>query len=120
AIHCPTDTLTIPEHLLAGEPVALPVKSGGAVFLTRLTQHASLPNMSDGVRWSFDLRFQASGTPTGRDELPALVVRSRANPDSVQDDYQAWAHAWADARTALSGEATRKTHRWDADAPTCA
>ena len=37
------------------------------LFLTKKTVHSALPNISDVIRWSFDLRYQPIGQPTGRD-----------------------------------------------------
>lgn len=120
ATHCPSDQMTIPTALLNGEPTPLPIKSGSALLLHRLTKHASLPNQTNSIRWSFDLRYQPIGQPTGRDELPPLVVRSRENPAQVQDNFDEWAQAWADARTQMAQSQRSKLHRWDGNAPTCA
>ncbi|MEO1286477.1 MAG: phytanoyl-CoA dioxygenase family protein [Chloroflexota bacterium] len=120
--HCPSnEQMTIPETLLDGTPRPMPIKAGSALLLHRLTKHASLPNISDSIRWSFDLRYQPIGQATGRDELPSLIVRSRNQPELVQDDYNAWVTSWHDAQTALAHKGKRdKTHRWDGDAPVCA
>lgn len=118
--HCPFDQVLIPEQLLAGEPLPLPIKAGDAIFLHRLTQHSSLVNVSDSIRWSFDLRYQPIGAPTGRDEFPSLIVRSRENPAQEQS-YEEWRDAWRAARDYLAGLTERPvTHRWSADAPVCA
>lgn len=121
AVHCPTNQMTIPDVLLEGLPTPLPLKAGSAIFMHRLTKHASLPNVSDSIRWSFDLRYQPVGQPTGRDEFPAFVARSRSNPTSELHDFATWQALWENARTALiEAEQRRKTHRWDGDAPVCA
>jgi len=44
-----------------------------------------------------DLRFQRSGTPTGRPWWPEFVVRSSADPSRVQSNFDEWATAWAQA-----------------------
>lgn len=118
--HCPFDQVLIPEQLLAGQPQPLPIKAGDAIFMHRLTQHSSLVNVSDTIRWSFDLRYQPIGAPTGRDEFPSLIVRSRENPAQVQS-YEEWRDEWHSAREYLAGLSERPvTHRWSADAPLCA
>lgn len=118
--HCPFDQVLIPPHLLAGDPVPAPIKAGDAIFMHRLTQHSSLVNRSDTIRWSFDLRYQPIGAPTGRDEFPSLIVRSRENPAQVQS-YEEWRDAWYAARDYLASLEERPvTHRWSADAPVCA
>ena len=119
--HCPSDEMTIPTHLLSGEPLPVPIKAGSALLLHRRTQHSSLANHSSSIRWSFDLRYQPIGQPTGRDEFPSMIVRSRSNPELVQTNYDTWVQSWLDAKATLA-KATerRKTHRWDGDAPVCA
>lgn len=120
SIHCPLASLEIPDQLLAGDPLPVPIKAGDAIFMHRHTQHGSLPNVSDTVRWSFDLRYQPIGFPTGRDEFPSLVVRSRANP-AQEGDYESWRDAWYAARDHLASLDEREsTNRWDGTAPECA
>lgn len=120
AVHCMLDHLRIPDELLAGEPLAVPIKAGDAIFMHCDTQHGSLPNTSDTIRWSFDLRYQPIGLPTGRDEFPSLVVRSRENAAQV-GDYESWRDSWFRARDHLAGVAEREsTNRWDGTAIECA
>ena len=47
SLHCPWKDLIIPDQLLAGEPLPLPIKAGDAIFMHCQTQHASLSNVSD-------------------------------------------------------------------------
>ena len=120
AVHCMLDHLQIPDELLAGEPLPVPIKAGDAIFMHSDTQHGSLPNVSDTIRWSFDLRYQPIGLPTGRDEFPSLVVRSREKPAQV-GDYEGWRAAWFRARDYLAGVDDREsTNRWDGTAIECA
>jgi phytanoyl-CoA hydroxylase len=84
---------------------ALPVAKGGIVLFDKFTQHASLPNRSSGLRWSFDLRYNPIGQPTGRPAFPGFVARSRGNPQSELRDAGDWAALWSDARRRiLDGE----------------
>ena len=118
--HCPFEQVEIPHHLLAGEPIPLPIKAGDAIFMHRLTQHSSLVNRSDTIRWSFDLRYQPIGVPTGRDEFPSLIARSRKNPAQVQG-YEEWRDSWYAAKKYLASLEERPlTHRWSAEAEVCA
>lgn len=120
AVHCMLDHLRIPDELLEGEPLPVPIKAGDAIFMHCDTQHGSLPNTSDTIRWSFDLRYQPIGLPTERDEFPSLVVRSRENPAQV-GDYDSWRAAWFRARDHLAGVDEREsTNRWDGTAIECA
>lgn len=84
----------IPQALLEKtEPVPLPVKRGGVVFVHRYLEHSALPNISDELRWSFDLRYHPVGQPTGRPAFPGFVARSRKNPESLIDHVE-WARRW--------------------------
>ena len=55
------------------------MEPGDVLFLNKLTMHASLPNLSEDVRWSVDVRYQ----PTGRPWFPGFVAQSRSAPESV-------------------------------------
>jgi hypothetical protein len=124
--HCPggvtsfdAGVVRIPDALLPGEPVSVPMRPGSVLLLDPLVVHSSYANRSDGIRWSFDFRLQRTGDPTGRPEWPAVVVRSAARPDSVAS-FEVWRDAWRAARTelaALRGASLR--HRWDGRLTVC-
>ena len=119
--HCPRTQTGIAEGFIdedAGLP--LPVKAGGVVLFHPLTPHGSLPNKTEGFRWSFDIRFNATGQPTGRSHFPEFIARSRANPETELRDWQAWKTMWQDARRRLSTAPHIDIHRWSSDAPYCA
>ena len=65
-------TEVIPEELEATlgcdmkqDVVDCPVSYGSVLLLNNLIPHRSLPNNSDGVRWSLDLRWQRGGEANG-------------------------------------------------------
>ena len=124
ATHCPGSGpdggLQIPSKFIQGQPVPVPVRRGGLLFMHRRTMHASLANRSDDLRWSFDLRYQPTGLPTGRPAFPGFVARSRRDPGSEQRDWRAWSQSWLEARTRLAQGAPPRFNRWLADAPACA
>jgi phytanoyl-CoA hydroxylase len=123
ATHCPGGKdggLHIPEKLLGSQPVPLPMKRGSVLFMHRRTKHSSLPNISDDIRWSFDLRYQPTGRPTGRPAFPGFIARSRQHPQNVLTDYRAWIKLWHDARSRLAQEALPAFNRWTGDSPVCA
>lgn len=123
--HCPIGEhgglLSIPNKLIEENVVPLPMPAGSVLFMHRLTKHTSLTNNSDSIRWSFDLRYQPVGQPTGRDEFPGFVARSRSNPQSELHDFATWRQLWMDARQQLAvhGRPAR-TNRWSEDNPVCA
>ena len=120
-LHCPDIQLRIPDQLVEQDTaVPVPLKPGGVIFFHPMCQHSSLENRSEAFRWSFDLRFNPVGQPTGRSYFPGFVARSRENPESELRDPQAWARLWDEARQRLSQFDSLDPHRWDGDAPLCA
>jgi len=96
--------------LLAHHPiVTLPMRKGSVLLMHKHTPHSSSRNSTDTVRWSIDLRYQATGTAIGRPFYPAFVVRSRANPASVMTDHAFWSQQWAAATAQHQGV---RVHRW--------
>ena len=119
--HCPQVQTSIADNYVdTSRAQPLPVKSGGVVVFHPLTPHASMVNKSDGFRWSFDLRFNVTGEPTGRAHFPEFIARSKSNPDSELKDWQAWRDLWHEARDRLAVRPHIDIHRWSADAPVCA
>jgi ectoine hydroxylase-related dioxygenase (phytanoyl-CoA dioxygenase family) len=127
ATHCPASPgsarigLHIPDAVRGPSYTPVPLKRGGALFLHRQTMHASLRNLSQGARWSFDLRYQPIGQPTGRPWFPDFVVRSERDPSSELRDWRVWADKWRQARTRLARSGgVDKTNRWDGSQAVCA
>ena len=125
--HCPgykdknQPGLQIPEHLFdIGSSMPVPVKKGGALLLTKQTVHSALPNISNRIRWSFDLRYQPTGEATGRSVFPGFVARSESNPASELHDADTWFTMWKDTRDSLARGEQPTFNRWDADDPSCA
>ena len=101
--HCPGKGISaenyIPGSLLnTRETVKLPVKKGDVILFHQLTEHAALNNKTDQIRWSFDLRWNRVGQPTGRPAFPGFVARSQANPESELRDAAAWKQNWLEAK----------------------
>jgi hypothetical protein len=97
-----------PELLPDITPRPVPAPKGSVVLMHRWTPHRSTPNRTDRVRWSVDLRYQPTGTPTGRPFHPAFVAHSRRDPASVLTDHAEWARRWEDALLRSRGV---KAHR---------
>jgi len=119
--HCTgTQTAIADGHVDASAARALPVRAGGAVLLHPLTPHSSRANTTDGFRWSFDLRYNVTGQPTGRAHFPSFVARSRRDPGSVLTEWRKWRRMWLEARDRLAREPHIPIHRWQSDSPACA
>ncbi len=128
AVHCNYDEgkrpyfqVNIPDKLVAPDHRPLPMNAGDVLFFHKKLMHSSLPNTSNGIRWSFDLRYNPVGQPTGRPWLPGFVARSKSDPEAELRDPSKWADLWLQARARLSsGEGVTPSSRWDSSHPLCA
>ena len=122
--HCPGGPggLEIPEQVLdRSRAIPLPTRRGDVLFLHKRTAHGSLSNVSDEIRWSFDLRYNPIGQETGRGVFPGFVARSRRDPDSGLRDPEVWAKLWYETRRRMAEtDYDGRFDRWRADAPACA
>ena len=121
--HCPRKTQVGIADKFIPDParvVPTPVKAGGAVIFHPLTPHGSLANNSDGYRWSFDLRYNVTGQPTGRSHFPEFVARSKNNPSQELKDWRKWKGMWEDTRQRLARAPHIDQHRWPEDKQLCA
>ena len=120
--HCHQVQVGIPGQFIDTSRVrALPVKAGGVVILHPMTPHASLDNVTkDSLRWSFDLRYNVTGQPTGRAQFPEFVARSRKDPSAELRSAKAWWESWYEARERLAKVPVTEFYRWDNNAPYCA
>ncbi len=119
--HCGWAQTGIPKALVpSAHAVPLPCPAGAAVIFHPLTPHASRPNTSNQYRWSFDIRYNRTGHPTGRSQFPSFVARSRARPDQVLTDADTWREMWQTARSRLAATDHIPIHRWNTTSPVCA
>ncbi len=97
---------SVPESIINGRTGnALPVKRGGVIIFHKQNIHCSLPNRSQQMRWSLDLRYHPVGQASGRPAFPGFVARSRSNPEAELKDPVVWNQLWQDARMRIiSGE----------------
>jgi phytanoyl-CoA hydroxylase len=94
--HCNSGhgVLRIPESVIElhrDKVIPVPVKRGGVLIFHRRLMHASLPNLTEELRASLDLRYQPLGEPTGRDVFPGFVVRStnpKLEPLRSRDEWE--------------------------------
>ncbi|KMK66716.1 phytanoyl-CoA dioxygenase family protein [Puniceibacterium sp. IMCC21224] len=119
--HCPKRQTAIADGCLdLSTATPLPVKAGGAVIFHPLTPHASRDNSSDQFRWSFDIRYNVSGQPTGRSHFPEFIARSATAPETELRDWREWHRMWEQTRADLASRTHIPIHRWSSDAPACA
>ena len=91
------------ESMLATEPVDCVMQKGDLLMMNALIPHRGQVNNSKGVRWTMDLRFQRTGTSTGREHHPKFIVKSKKHPDSVEDNYEEWCVKWIKALNRKNG-----------------
>lgn len=119
--HCPQGQTSIAPRLLdTSDAVHAEVSAGSIIMIHPLTPHCAGPNMTNGHRWSFDIRYNVTGQPTGRAQFPEFVARSRKDPLSVLRDWQTWQEMWIAARKTAATSEHIPQHRWQADSPACA
>ena len=116
----------IPEKLFAVDrTIPLPTRRGDVICLHRQTVHGSLSNVSDKIRWSFDLRYNPIGQHTGREAFPGFVARSRKAPHLELRDAGLWRRSWEETRLRMArinraGQTDIPFGRWTAGHPDCA
>ena len=75
--------------------VACEVPYGSVLLLNNLIPHRSLPNYSNGVRWSLDLRWQRGGEPNGFHGLKdSKLMKEGSCPVEEYDGVVDWGD-WA-------------------------
>ena len=119
-LHCNPGVTIPPQLTRVDQAVPVPLRRGGVLLMHRLMHHGPLPNHSDTVRWSFDLRYNPAGQPSGREVQPGFVARSRARPETEIREPEEWAALWHQTRATLAGKPDPVYERWSADEPGCA
>jgi len=122
--HCPLGAgiLSIPDTLIDKAHVQpVPMKRGSILILHRRLFHASVPNLTDHLRSSLDLRYQPAHQPTGRSYFPGMVVghdyknekdtagavhqdqkEQELEETAVSVSHEEWQRLWYEARRILS------------------
>ena len=74
--------------------VSVAMQPGDLLCFSQKTPHRALSNRSDAVRWSLDVRYEATdqATESGRDK--GFIARSPRKPAAVVD-YAEWERRWA-------------------------
>jgi len=127
--HCPgrggKGEIFIPPEIVEEHPREhLAVRAGGVVLLNKNTWHGAGPNLTENIRWSFDLRFQPPQFPTGRECFPEFLARSSATPSEVITNPDDWQSKWQVARERIASGETKAVFnvRWESNGedPLCA
>ncbi|MDF2670013.1 MAG: hypothetical protein K0R67_2319 [Paenibacillus sp.] len=73
--------------------LSIEMEPGDALCFTQLLPHRAVPNLSEAVRWSMDIRYEATATATASGKAQGFVVRSLTDPSSVET-YEQWLTKW--------------------------
>ena len=120
-----SSVMQIPQRLFDYEDaIPMPTKRGDVIFMHKQTVHGSLSNVSEQIRWSFDLRYNPIGQNTGREAFPGFVARSRQNPETELRDPVQWKQSWLDCRSRMAkinqdGMSDVTFSRWADGHPDC-
>ena len=76
---------------LAG--LSIEMDAGDALCFNQLMPHRALPNQTDAVRWSMDLRYEATPNATESGKKQGFIARSLDAPASVET-YDQWLRKW--------------------------
>lgn len=78
-----------PEDVARFPKVSEPMAPGDALIFNQRTPHGAEPNQAERIRWSIDVRYEATTTATVVGRKFGFVVQSR-NPEA-ETSYEAWA-----------------------------
>jgi len=72
-----------PEDSARFTPIVVPMNRGDLLVLSQRTPHAAVPMTVDRARWSVDIRYEATESPTAHGKKFGFVANSVADPSSV-------------------------------------
>ncbi len=82
-----------PEVRDALQGVSIDMEPGDALCFTQLTPHRALPNRSNQVRWSIDVRYEPTAQATAAGQKQGFVAHSPNSPNAVPT-YKQWLKKW--------------------------
>lgn len=78
-----------PEEIARYPHVCEPMTPGDALIFDQRTAHGTRPNLADHVRWSIDIRYEATASATGLGRVYGFVAQSRTDPES-ETSLEVW------------------------------
>ena len=75
--------------------VSIEMEPGDALCFTQITPHRALPNRSNQVRWSIDVRYESTAQATETGQKQGFVAHSLSDPTAVLS-YEEWLTQWED------------------------
>lgn len=74
-----------PTVLPAIPAITAPCRQKGALFFHKHAPHRSTRNLSNGIRWSLDVRYQSMRANNGRGDLPSLPLTVETTDGEFRD-----------------------------------
>ncbi len=74
--------------------LSIEMELGDILCFPHKMPHRALPNRSDAVRWSMDVRYEPTAQSTGSGRDKGFIARSPGNPEAVEC-CDAWLARWA-------------------------
>ncbi|XP_076099551.1 uncharacterized protein LOC143069006 isoform X2 [Mytilus galloprovincialis] len=87
------EATTVPWHQdidLENDLKICPIPYGGMLLFNNLVPHRSLPNMSNKIRWSLDLRWQRPSEPVGFYGLKDGILMRTSKDPNYKIDWEAF------------------------------
>ncbi|HLJ55231.1 MAG TPA: phytanoyl-CoA dioxygenase family protein [Chthonomonadaceae bacterium] len=78
------------DELPQGEIVTCEMPAGSILLFNQLLPHRSTENLSDGVRWSIDLRWQRPGELSGFEGIKEPILMRTAADPNYRIDWAGW------------------------------
>jgi phytanoyl-CoA hydroxylase len=82
-----------PEDRKNLQGISIEMDPGDVLCFPQKTPHRALPNQSDAVRWSMDIRYEATTRATESGKRQGFIARSLTDPTSVST-YEQWLLKW--------------------------
>ncbi len=82
-----------PEVRDSHDGVSIEMEPGDALCFTQITPHRALPNRSNQVRWSIDVRYEPTAQATEAGQRQGFVAQSPEDPNAVPS-YEEWLKKW--------------------------
>lgn len=77
-----------PQDVALYPKIACPMNTGDLLIFNQRTPHGAAPNLSNHIRWSIDIRYEATATATVIGQRFGFIVQS--NDPAKVDSFESW------------------------------
>ena len=82
-----------PEVRASLQSVSIEMQPGDALCFTQITPHRALPNRSNQVRWSIDVRYEPTAQATEAGQKQGFIAHSPDDSGAVPT-FEEWLRKW--------------------------